>query len=99
MKTLMYRLSLLLIGLFTLSCVSRSDMEELKAGQRSITATQKKIITKLEAIAARPAAEDPQPGPPPGPDLLAAYAFPVGNSPFKGPKDALVTIIEVSDFQ
>ncbi len=33
------------------------------------------------------------------PDPNAVYAVPVGNEPSKGPKDALVTIVEVSDFE
>ena len=33
------------------------------------------------------------------PDPAKVYAFPVGTSPIKGPKDAWVTIVEISEFQ
>ncbi|MCB9707326.1 MAG: thioredoxin domain-containing protein [Myxococcales bacterium] len=51
----------------------------------------------LTAHQAEPAPEQAQrPG---QPDPSVAYKVPVGNSPIKGPNDALVTIIEVSEFQ
>lgn len=73
-------------------CVSRADIDEIKA-------TQKQIIEKLDkapAMAARPMPPQQQPQ---GPDPQKVYAFPVGESATKGPADALVTIIEVSEFQ
>ena len=93
MKSVWSRLPLVLVGLFAISCVSRADLDEIKA-------TQKQILTKLDVIAKRPAAvAKAAPQRPRGPDPKKTYAFPVGKSPAKGPKDALVTIIEVSDFQ
>tara|TARA_Y100001968_G_scaffold320651_1_gene353901 strand:- start:1046 stop:1324 length:279 start_codon:yes stop_codon:yes gene_type:complete len=92
MKSVWNRLPLVLVGLFAISCVSRSDLDEMKA-------TQKQILTKLDELAKRPAAAPARPRRPRGPDPKKTYAFPVGKSPTKGPKDALVTIIEVSDFQ
>ena len=94
MKSVWSRLPLVLVGLFAISCVSRADLDEIKA-------TQKQILTKLDAIAKRPAAAaaPARPQRPRGPDPKKTYAFPIGKSPTKGPKDALVTVIEVSDFQ
>ena len=93
MKSVMSRLPLILVALFAISCTSRADLDEIKA-------TQKQILTKLEAIAKRPAAvAKAAPKRPRGPDPKKTYAFPVGKSPSQGPKDALVTVIEVSDFQ
>ena len=93
MKSVWSRLPLVLVGLFAISCVSRADLDEIKA-------TQKQILTKLDVIAKRPAAAaKARPQRPRGPDPKKTYAFPVGKSPSVGPKDALVTVIEVSDFQ
>tara|TARA_B100000029_G_C16924932_1_gene722778 strand:- start:216 stop:515 length:300 start_codon:yes stop_codon:yes gene_type:complete len=99
MKTIVGRLSLIVIGIAAISCVSKADLDEIKATQKQITAAQKQMLTKLEAIAKRPAAAAAKPQRPRGPDPQKTYAFPVGKSPSKGAKDALVTIIEVSDFQ
>ncbi len=86
----------LLIGLVTglgvlSGCVSRAEIEEIKANQE-------KILAKIDKIKAAPAAPA-KPKRRPGPDPKTVYAFPAGDSAAKGPADALVTIIEVSDFQ
>ena len=88
------RVFLLLVCAFAVGCVSKADLDEIKN-------TQKTILSKLDVIAKRPAAPaaPAKPQRPRGPDPAKTYAFPVGNSPVKGPKDALVTIIEISDFQ
>lgn len=76
------------------ACVTRGEIEEIKNGQ-------KEILNKLDALAKAgprgPAA--PQPQQPRGPDPTKVYAIPVGDSAAKGPADAWVTIVEVSDFQ
>jgi protein-disulfide isomerase len=83
------------IGVGLAACVAPGDVEEIKK-------TQKKILSKLEDIekkqGAAPAAKPQQPRPG-RPDPNQVYAFDVGESAQKGPKDAWVTIIEVSDFQ
>ncbi|MEE8409975.1 MAG: hypothetical protein V3T05_10240 [Myxococcota bacterium] len=91
MKWATHRVPLMLLALGFTACVTRGDIEEIKE-------TQKKILEKLEAGggAARAPARPQRPR---GPDPSKAYAFPVGDSHQKGPKDAWVTIIEVSDFQ
>jgi protein-disulfide isomerase len=71
------------------SCVTRADIEEIKQ-------QQKDILAKLDKVGTG----GPQaPQQPRGPDPSKTYAFPIGESPVKGAKDAWVTIVEVSDFQ
>jgi len=72
------------------ACVTRGDIEELKEGQ-------KKILAKLES-GARPG-QPQQPVRPQGPDPAKVYGYPLGDSPAKGPSDAWVTLVEISDFQ
>ena len=73
------------------ACVNKGEIEEIKTNQ-------KEILAKLEEIGkARPAPS--QPRRPRGPDPTAVYAFPIGKSYIKGPTDAWVTVVEVSDFQ
>ncbi len=52
-----------------------------------------------DSEAAAPAAGDQQPQARPQPDPNAVYRVPVGNEPSKGPANALVTIVQVSDFE
>lgn len=73
-------------------CVTRADLEEIKTNQKD-------ILTKLEKVEQAGPAARPAPQRPRGPDPSKVYAFPVGQSHTKGPKDAWVTIVEVSDFQ
>ena len=82
-------LGLLSMGLVA-SCVTRADIEEIKKNQKD-------ILTKLDTVKAAPARPTPQR--PKGPDPSKVYAFPTGDSPAMGKKDAWVTVIEVSDFQ
>jgi protein-disulfide isomerase len=73
------------------ACVSRGEIEEIKKNQE-------KILAKLDAMA-RTGAGQPAPQRPRGPDPAKVYAFPVEDAPVKGPNDAWVTVVEVSDFQ
>ncbi|RYF06016.1 MAG: DsbA family protein, partial [Deltaproteobacteria bacterium] len=85
----------LLLACFASACVTRGEIEEIKEGQKRI---EDKLDGLSKTIAARPAG----PPPPPqqrGPDPSKVYAFPVGEAAVHGPKDAWVTIVEVSDFQ
>lgn len=77
-----------ILGLTLIGCVSRGDIDEIKE-------TQKKILEKLE----RSPAQAARPQQPQGPDPAKVYGVPAGDSPVKGPQDAWVTIVEVSEFQ
>ena len=79
------------------SCgASPEQVAEIKKSQEEILAKlEKEIIPKIDKLAA-PA---PAPQAPGRPDPAKVYAFEVGESAAKGPADAWVTIIEVSDFQ
>ena len=87
-----------LIALFAFSCASKADLDEIKNSQKETNKQLKAIATALKSGAGvrAQAAKRPRPK---GPDPKKTYAFPVGNSPTKGPADALVTVIEISDFE
>jgi protein-disulfide isomerase len=70
------------------ACVTRGDIEEIKANQKEI----------LEKIGKAPARQPPRQRPR-GPDPKKVYSMSVDGAPIKGPADAWVTIVEVSDFQ
>jgi hypothetical protein len=87
-----HRMPMMLIALgFLASCVNPQDIVEIKKNQKDILAK----LDKVGKGAARPT----PPSRPKGPDPKKVYAFPADTSPAKGPKDALVTLIEISDFQ
>ncbi len=94
-----YALSIMLAFGLAAGCASPEDIEQLKKGQTDILAKlDKEIMPKLDKLekagAAAPAAAQPS-----RPNPSAVYAVPVGDSPAKGPADAWVTIVEVSEFQ
>lgn len=76
------------VGLLAVGCASKADIEEIKK-------TQKEILSKLENLPTQ-APRRPQVA---RPDASKTYAVPVGNSATKGPNDAWVTVVEISDFQ
>ncbi|MBI3179744.1 MAG: DsbA family protein [Deltaproteobacteria bacterium] len=73
----------------TLSAQS-AELAALRQEVEALKTKQKEMEEKLAR---------PPPAPRHGPDPAAIYAFPVGDSPVRGPQDAWVTIVEVSDFQ
>ena len=75
-----------------------ASLKELKSGQEKIQADVAALKTAVEKSAAN--AKAPAPRRRPGsPDPSATYKVPVGEAYTKGPADALVTIVEWSDFQ
>ena len=79
--------SLMLFALGLTACMTRADIDEIKKNQKDILSKlAKRTPTARKAAVGRP-------------DASKVYSFAVGDSPAKGPKDAWVTIVEVSDFQ
>ena len=91
MRSAPHRLPLMLLALGVASCVSRAEIEEIKKNQKD-------ILAAIEKVGKGGGARQP-PRRPSGPDPAKTYSFPIGESAAKGPKDAWVTIVEVSDFQ
>jgi len=90
MRLLSHQVPLMVLGLALAACVTRADIDDIKD-------TQKKILAKLEA-GGRPGMPQQQQRPQ-GRIRTKVYAFPAGDAAAKGPADAWVTIVEVSDFQ
>lgn len=90
-------------GLFLLSAVAvfgcqrddaplRKEIADLKAGQD-------KILEALKNMpAARPSAARPQRPQRPRPDANSVYSVNIAGAPYKGAKDAKVTIVEAFEF-
>lgn len=81
-------------------CTASGDLDEIKKNQKDILAKLDQLsvpsaAAAQPAAAARPAAPRARPG---RPDPSQVYAFPVGDSPSKGPADAWVTVVESSAF-
>jgi protein-disulfide isomerase len=91
MRLVTVGLSIGALALLTTSCVSRSEIEEIKANQQ-------KILEKLDKVGRAAPAQQPA-ARPQGPDASKTYAVPVGDAAVKGNKNALVTVIAWSDFQ
>jgi hypothetical protein len=90
-------------GLFLLSAVAvfgcqrddaplRKEVAELKAGQDEIL----KAIKSMPK--AGPAAARPQRPQRPRPDANSVYSVSINGAPFKGAKDAKVTVVEAFEF-
>ncbi len=78
-------------------CVDPQEVSDIKAKVEEIQAQQKDIITKLDGLKVAQAAPAKPSRPQEDPNKV--YDIPVGDSYFKGPEDAAVTIVEFSDFQ
>ncbi len=87
------RVGMLLLGLGLASCVTRGEIEEIKKNQE-------KILSKLDAIQKGGGAGGGQQAQRrAGPDPTKTYAMSIEDSHTKGPDDAWVTIVEISDFE
>lgn len=87
-------------------CQGSGAFAQLQEKLTKLEENQTQILDKLSALEskvgsgggapAKPDAQRPRPG---RPDPSATYKVAVGDAQTKGPDDALVTIIEWSDFQ
>jgi protein-disulfide isomerase len=101
--------------LITTGCTDKETLKNIQDTQKEILAnketmeeiqkTQKEILAKLadieKKISATQAPSRPESIPPVRPtiDYNKVHNLPIGRSPIKGNKNALVTIVEFSDFQ
>ncbi len=85
------------LAVYVASCVDPQEVSDIKAKVEEIQAQQKDIITKLDGL--KVASAKPARPSRPQEDPNKVYDIPVGDSYFKGPEDATVTMIEFSDFQ
>ena len=72
--------------------LARGLIEDLKGGKDASTARN-----NLQAALAK--AATPPPTPPPAMDPNKVFKIDVTGAPFKGPKGAVVTLVEFSDYQ
>ena len=93
-----------IVAISLAGCADPQEVSEIKAKVDEMQAAQKDIIAKLDGLskgqkailAKAPAAAKPSR---PAEDPNKVYDVPIGDSYFKGPKDAAVAIVEYSDFQ
>ena len=88
-----------LASVFSLSparSFAASEMEEIRETQKKILErldSQDKLLRDiLQRVQAGPAGR-------PEADPNRVYTIPIGGSPIKGPKEAVITLVEFSDFQ
>ena len=91
------------LGLLSLvGCQQPVDLSKVEDGLAKLEKKQDKILARIDEVgkkvgkAGAPARPQPRPG---RPDPNKVYKVEVGDAPIRGPKDALVTIVEWSDFQ
>lgn len=80
--------------LWASGCADAQTLERLESNQERIIGKLDTLLKVRPRGAVGPAAQRPK-----RPDPKQVYAMPVGDSHSKGPADAWITIVEVSDFQ
>ena len=90
-------------AVYLTACANPQEVSEIKQKVNEIEAQQKDVLTKLDALAkgqkdilAKAPAAPPKR---PTEDPNKVYKINVGDSFFKGPKDAPIVMVEWSDFQ
>jgi len=94
------------LAVYVAACTNPQEVGDIKAKVDEIQAQQKDILTKLDGLekgqktilAKAPAAAPARPSKPQE-DPNKIYKIDVGNSYYKGPKDASIAVVEWSDFQ
>jgi protein-disulfide isomerase len=73
------------------ACGSSEELKQLQEAQRKLAVKVAELEKKVSEKPAAPAR--------PQVDAGTVFDIPAGNSPFKGPVDAPVVLVEFSDFQ
>ncbi|MEL6341235.1 MAG: thioredoxin domain-containing protein [Myxococcota bacterium] len=81
-----------LVAMVMVGCVDTEATGRLEEGQKRIEARLDTLLKQRPTQRAAQARD-------PGPDPKKVYRFPIKKAHTKGPKDAWVTIVEISDFQ
>jgi len=99
MRHLEHGLGITLVAVLVACGPSPEDMVDIRSNQKQIMNKLGELDKELTQVATA-AAQRPAPPPaPPQQDPNKVYELPVGGSPFKGPADAKVAIVEFADFQ
>lgn len=76
---------------------SSSDLQEIKKGQKDILAKLESLEKGQKTLLARVRTPARPTRAPLNPNKV--YDIPIGSSPFRGPRNAPVTVVEFGDFQ
>ena len=74
------------------ACANPEDVKQLQEANRALQAKVSELEKKVDAVAKAPPGR-------PQVDPNKVYDIPVGNSPFKGPANAPVVLVEWADYQ